>query len=294
MASRKALWPCVEAGRQARKWICRLPRHSVMPACILIAGLLAIFCGEAAVAQDAAASIETKILKDVVSVHVGSDDYRHDTFRYSPPDGYHIKDYQVLETSKFGDASYTVSFQNDVLSIPWEARSHEKKALGVVVDTNTASLHLNVSVRLEPNPKTVSTPSDATPSLHVPASTSDAKDPHGTGQKITATGILCLGILVGLIAALALFRARSVGLKIASGVLGLMLTGAPISFLPSGAWLRFVYPIGLLLGVLALRLIRSRLEFATDRETRRRFALIDTVAIVVIMIVAFVLVVMAV
>ena len=242
--------------------------------------------------QDAGEAMETRRITDAVSVHVGDDDSRGDTFRFEPPAGYHIKDFQIVEKSKFGDASYTAQLTSGVLSIPWKASSHTKKALGVVVDTDTASLHLDVVVKLErnPPPPAVSTPM-TNPSLQVPAGSSEALVETKGTHRITAIGILCLGILVGLIAALVLFRAGSVGVKLAAAVLDLMLTGAPIAFLPAGSWVRFVYPIGLLLGVLGSRLIFARKEMGGDAAMRRTMAIIDNIGIIVILIVVFVLVI---
>jgi hypothetical protein len=244
--------------------------------------------------QDGDQLIEKKTIKGAVSVHVGDSDSRSDTFRYAPPEGYHIKDYQVAETSKYGDASYTVKFEDGVISIPWTARSQEVKALGVTVDTHTASLQLDVTVTLEKNPPpptAASTIPAQAPSVHVPADSQETSPERTPGRALSASGILALGLFMGLLAALVLFAAKTVGLKFAAGVVGLVLTGAPIALLPSASWLRLIYPIGLLLGLLAFRLVKARLDFGTDPQTRKAFAVIDTVAIVIIIAVVAVLVI---
>ena len=202
----------------------------------------------------------------------------------------------VSEISKYGNSSYTVQLTDGVLTIPWQAESHTRRAMGIVVDTDTASLNLDVIVRIEinPAPVLVSGPPEHTApgaTITAPPDTSRPGVSPAPGQAITAAGIFCLGLIVGLIAGLVLFKAKSVGLKFAAGVVSLMLSGLPIAFLPGGSWLRFVYPIGLLMGVLSLRLINSRVDLPPDPGTRRTMAIIDSIAIVVIMITALALVI---
>ncbi|MEW8437569.1 MAG: hypothetical protein AB2689_05370 [Candidatus Thiodiazotropha taylori] len=86
----------------------------------------------------------------VVRNHAGGDESFKDLFVYTAPQGLRIIGYEVIEISKFGDASYTTKKVDDTrIEITWETRSRTKKLAGIVVDTDTASLNLDLRVTLE-------------------------------------------------------------------------------------------------------------------------------------------------
>lgn len=170
----------------------------------------------------------------------------------------------VVDLSIYCDASSTRPMRNGVLTIPKRVQSHEISGTGIVVDTNAPSIHVNVEVRPD------KTDEFAVKSSYMqPASHSQPGDQVHDGHWIPAIGDISLGLFVGLMVARALFKVKSVGLKLVAGLLGSALGGAPVAFLSSESPPRFLYPVGLLLGLLSLRLIQARAYFGSDARTRR-------------------------
>ncbi len=92
---------------------------------------------------------EQTITVPVVRDHAGGDEGHSDTFIYTAPANYSIKSFEALELSRFGDATYTPKLiSNNKLEIKWSTKSRTKKVAGVVVDTDTAELKLDVKITL--------------------------------------------------------------------------------------------------------------------------------------------------
>lgn len=236
---------------------------------------------------------ETEELRlTVARIHVGGDDERSDIFKYTPPDGYRIADYNILENSKYGDASYSAQLLPDgTLQIPWQVKSHTVRGpFNVVMDTKTANLELDVRVTIahvEVAPAqpavSVAAPSQANASM---TSQGDASSPQTlTRISLEVMGIMSLGMFIGVLVSLVVFTQKTINLKLVTGVIGLVLSGVPTVFLPLGSAVRFVYPIGLLLGVLGARLILGRRDLPKTDNIRHALYLVDSVVIVVVIVV---------
>jgi hypothetical protein len=78
------------------------------------------------------------------------------------------------------------------------------------------------------------------------------------GEEITLLGVLFLGGFVGLILSLALTFSKKLTYKAVAAVLGAALAGAPIAFMGGLAHQRWMYPVGLVLGLLFVRMITAR------------------------------------
>lgn len=106
------------------------------------------------------ADTKTEMLK-VVSIHVGGNDSKAGTYEYHAPHGFRVTDIQLRERSKGGDAQYNVISKGpDEVRVHWSVRSRTVKALGIVVNTITAFLDLDMEVSLD---AVVSPPNSALP-----------------------------------------------------------------------------------------------------------------------------------
>ena len=103
---------------------------------------------------------------------------------------------------------------------------------------------------------------------------------------IVLLGVLFLGGFVGLLLGLVVQFTKNISLKLAAAVIGAALGGAPILFMTGLRHEKWMYPIGLVLGFLWVRLITARQVIARrPRKVERTGWLIgwlDTVAIVVV------------
>lgn len=77
-------------------------------------------------------------------------------------------------------------------------------------------------------------------------------------EDITLLGILFLGGFVGFIVSLALSFSKKLNYKAVAAVLGTALAGAPIAFMGELSHQRWMYPVGLVLGLLSVRIITAR------------------------------------
>ena len=88
----------------------------------------------------------------VVLVHVGGDSSKSDTFAYEAPPGYTIKSYKLIERAKGGDAHYAAKqVSSRSLEVKWSVKSTTVRAFGMVVNTITSFLNLDIEVTLESN-----------------------------------------------------------------------------------------------------------------------------------------------
>ena len=78
-------------------------------------------------------------------------------------------------------------------------------------------------------------------------------------------GITALGLFVGFLLGLGLFSAKPT-LKAALTVLGAALGGAPVAFL-AHTELRWIYPVGLLIGFVCARVVQRRIRDEIHRES---------------------------
>lgn len=100
-------------------------------------------------------------------------------------------------------------------------------------------------------------------------------------------GILALGVFVGFLLGLGLVKSGTT-LKAAITVVGAALGGAPVIFM-SDAEGRWLYPLGLLVGLLWIRVANARTEIAehSSRPSKKRaifgnFAWVDMTAVVLV------------
>lgn len=150
-----------------------------------------------------------EVSAQAVRDHVGGDDRHADTFVYTAPDGWSIRTFNVIELSKYGDATYSPRLVSPKrLEIPWQTQSRTVRTLGIVVDTKTASLNLDVTLTLipDPTPRSQASPSESPISASAPSVLSPSQ-PNESGPS-SSTGFLSQVNPVVLVAAfVALFIA---------------------------------------------------------------------------------------
>lgn len=100
----------------------------------------------------------------VVDIHVGGDDKKEGTFVYKPPAGYAIKDIQLHEMTKGGDAQYNVvSKTPEQVQVHWRVASKTVRGpFRTLINTITAFLTLEMTATLEKMPSPQSTPPNTT------------------------------------------------------------------------------------------------------------------------------------
>jgi hypothetical protein len=115
--------------------------------------------------------------------------------------------------------------------------------------------------------------------------------------EITLLGVLFLGGFVGFILGLALSFSKKLTYKAVAAVLGAALGGAPLAFMGNLAYERWMYPVGLVLGLISIRLLTARkdllyaihaLQDKGDSRVQRvhlAIAVIDMIAIAFIILV---------
>ena len=77
-------------------------------------------------------------------------------------------------------------------------------------------------------------------------------------ENITLTGVLFLGGFVGLLLGLTLQISSNPNLKIAMATIGAALSGTPIVFMRGLGHEKWMYPIGLVVGLLWVRVLHAR------------------------------------
>jgi hypothetical protein len=97
---------------------------------------------------------------------------------------------------------------------------------------------------------------------------------------IVLLGVLFLGMFVGFILGMTLFSSNSLTLKIASSVVSAALAGAPVAFMSGLTFERWMYPIGLVLGLAWVRMFSIRTQKASRSSQTRLFAWLDMLAII--------------
>ncbi len=109
----------------------------------------------------AAATPQTRVETiPVVNVHVGKDDQQAEVFTYTAPNGWEITDVGLVETTKGGDAKYSIASRtNKEVKVGWSVHSETVRGpFQTVIDTHTAFLGLNMNVTLQKQPDPVSQP----------------------------------------------------------------------------------------------------------------------------------------
>jgi hypothetical protein len=106
------------------------------------------------VAAARADTSETRVERlPVVNVKVGGRDTKEDVFVYRAPPGVVIRDIQLHEIGRGGDAQYTILTKTEEqVRIRWRVAAHTNRVLGVVIDSRTAYLALEMTVTLEKRP----------------------------------------------------------------------------------------------------------------------------------------------
>jgi hypothetical protein len=75
---------------------------------------------------------------------------------------------------------------------------------------------------------------------------------------ITLIGIFFLGCFFGFLTSLAVDFASNVNLKVISALICALLAGALVFFIPGLAVQKWMYPIGLVIGFLPVRIVRAK------------------------------------
>jgi hypothetical protein len=104
---------------------------------------------------DSALAPDVVSIVKVVTIHVGGDDSKADTFTYKPPVGYIIKSFRMIDRLRGGDADYHSSLISPTqLDISWSVKSRTVRGpFKMVIDTKTAFLDLDVEITLKATAK---------------------------------------------------------------------------------------------------------------------------------------------
>ena len=92
---------------------------------------------------------------------------------------------------------------------------------------------------------------------------------EATQNVTTEFGVLCLGIFVGGILAFSLSKSDG-NLKTAIAIIGAALGGTPMLFIEDVGQAKWVYPVGLILGLLILRFWFARSVLVNRRSGRNQ------------------------
>lgn len=144
--------------------------------CAVVLGL-ALNCVPLDAASQPVDGDRSTVSVEAVRNHAGGDDTHSDTFVYVPPDGWSIASFAPKVVSTYGDATYTTRLLSSKrLEIPWRTSSRKVKALGVVVDTKTASLNLDVQIQLVRDPVPIAAQA-ATPAASTQSTVQETSQP---------------------------------------------------------------------------------------------------------------------
>jgi hypothetical protein len=105
---------------------------------------------------------------------------------------------------------------------------------------------------------------------------------------IVLLGVVFLGGFVGFILGLTLQLPKTLNLKVAVSLIAAALGGAPLLFMRGLGFEKWMYPIGLVMGLLWTRIISARFSSASRSRQTQLFAWLDMVAIAVITLVVIV------
>ena len=110
-----------------------------------------------AVAQEANPETRSERVT-VVNIHVGGDGEEKGVFPYTAPNGWQITDVKLHETTKGGDANYSITSRTaKEVKVTWSAHSQTVRGpFKLVLNTITAFLGLEMTVTLQklPDPAT--------------------------------------------------------------------------------------------------------------------------------------------
>lgn len=96
---------------------------------------------------------------------------------------------------------------------------------------------------------------------------------------IILLGVLFLGMFVGFVLGTVLTSAAGTSVKIAGAVISAALAGAPVAFMSGLAFERWMYPIGLVVGLAWTRMLTARKHALSSSKRTAIFAWIDMIAI---------------
>jgi hypothetical protein len=105
-------------------------------------------------------------------------------------------------------------------------------------------------------------------------------------ENIVLIGVLFLGGFVGLLLGLTLQLPKSQSLKTVVAVIGAALGATPVAFMQGLAYEKWMYPVGLVVGLLWMRVISARTVIARMPERSERLAWyiawVDTAAVIIV------------
>ena len=99
-------------------------------------------------------------------------------------------------------------------------------------------------------------------------------------HSVTLLGVFFLGGFVGFLVTLAIDFSTTVNLKVLSALIGAALGGAPILFMSGLSFEKWMYPIGLVTGMLWVRVFRAAAEKRRGRKSKPFYLWIDILAII--------------
>jgi hypothetical protein len=101
-----------------------------------------------------------------------------------------------------------------------------------------------------------------------------------TPLNITLLGVFCMGGFVGFILGWILLSTTNLTVKVGAAVISAALAGAPVIFMDGLAFQRWMYPIGLVLGLAWTRIFSARVHSNHRSRRARTLAWLDIAAIV--------------
>lgn len=250
-------------------WLAAMAALGSSCARVAVLAVLACLVGSYA-APSRAADCNTRTFP-VANSHVGGDHSDGGTETFPPPAGCEISSWRFIERSKFGDASYSASLRRDgILLVQWHIHSSTVRGpFGIVVDTHTAALSLDVEVMYGALSQAAEAPRAQVATASVQAGAAAPASPQvQNASNLASIGTAAVGIIVGLVVGLLVVNTRKWQLKFATGVLGVIFAGAATKFLEAGKPSRFLYPVGVLVGLIVIRLSHLRREAPEGRPQR--------------------------
>jgi hypothetical protein len=102
---------------------------------------------------------------------------------------------------------------------------------------------------------------------------------HWDQANMKLLGVYFLGTFVGFLLVGAAFASKKVSIKAAITLIGAALGGAPILFMRDLSFEKWMYPIGLVTGMMWIRVVKGRKPLLRNLIETDPFYLIDMVAI---------------
>jgi len=96
---------------------------------------------------------------------------------------------------------------------------------------------------------------------------------------VTLLGVFCMGSFVGFVLGWILISTTNLSVKVGAAVISAALAGAPVLFMSGLAFERWMYPIGLVVGLAWTRIFSARIHSGHRNRRVRMLAWLDFAAI---------------